>query len=410
MIVTKTKMGDLMIQEALKEIKRGALELIDEDKLKSVLKNWFENKKEWLLKAGFDPTAPDLHLGHTVLLTKLAQMQKYGARVQFLIGDFTAMIGDPSGKSETRKPLTKEQVLQNAETYKEQVFKILDPARTDLVFNSQWLGELGAGGLIALSSLQSVARMLERDDFEKRYKSQSPIAISEFLYPLLQGYDSVHLKSDMELGGNDQKFNLLMGRQLQKSYGHATQQAVMTMPLLEGLDGIQKMSKSLNNYVGVTDEPNEMYAKVLSINDAQMWRWYELLSFKSLEDIALIRKSVDDGTLHPKVAKENLALEIVERYHGASQAREAKEAFDRVHSQGEVPLDLEEFSFGAPIWIGKAFIDANLVKTTSELKRMVESKAIKIDGITVDDFKLELQKGEFVCQVGKRKFAKIKVD
>lgn len=399
-----------MIEQALKEIKRGSLELIDEDKLRACLKAWFDEGKSWKLKAGFDPTAPDLHLGHTVLLTKLAQMQKYGARVQFLIGDFTAMIGDPTGKSETRKPLEREQVLANAETYKEQVFKILDPEKTEVVFNSQWLNDLGAGGLIALASLQSVARMLERDDFEKRYKSQSPIAISEFLYPLLQGYDSVHLKSDMELGGNDQKFNLLMGRQLQKGYGLPTQQAVMTMPLLEGLDGVQKMSKSLNNYVGVTEEPSVMYAKTLSINDEQMWRWYELLSFKSLEELDLIRSDVASGKLHPKTAKENLALEIVARYHGDSEAAKAKEAFDRVHSQGEVPLDLELFSFDSPIWIGKAFMEAKLVGTTSELKRMVESKAVKINGDIVSDFKLELNSGEYICQVGKRKFAKIEVN
>lgn len=398
-----------MISEALREIKRGCLELIDEEKLTACLKAWFEEKKPWKLKAGFDPTAPDLHLGHTVLLSKLAVAQRYGARIQFLIGDFTAMIGDPTGKSETRKPLSREQVEQNAQTYRDQVFKILDPAQTDLVFNSAWLEGLGAGGLIALASQQSVARMMERDDFEKRYKAQSPIAISEFLYPLLQGYDSVHLKSDMELGGNDQKFNLLMGRQLQKSYGQKSQQAVMTMPLLEGLDGVQKMSKSLNNYVGVTEAPETMFAKILSISDDQMWRWYELLSFRTLAEIAAIKNGVADGSVHPKKAKESLAQEIVARYHGEAAAVHAKNEFDRVHAQGEVPSEMPEFEFAGPIWIGKAFVDAALAASTSELRRMVESRAVKIDGEGVADFKKELTAGEYVCQVGKRKFARIKV-
>ncbi|MGE4294896.1 MAG: tyrosine--tRNA ligase [Campylobacterales bacterium] len=398
-----------MISEALREIKRGCLELIDEEKLTACLKAWFEEKKPWKLKAGFDPTAPDLHLGHTVLLSKLAVAQRYGARIQFLIGDFTAMIGDPTGKSETRKLLSRDQVEQNAQTYRDQVFKILDPAQTDLVFNSAWLEGLGAGGLIALASQQSVARMMERDDFEKRYKAQSPIAISEFLYPLLQGYDSVHLKSDMELGGNDQKFNLLMGRQLQKSYGQKSQQAVMTMPLLEGLDGVQKMSKSLGNYVGVTEAPETMFAKILSISDDQMWRWYELLSFRTLAEIAAIKNGVADGSVHPKKAKESLAQEIVARYHGEAAAERAKNEFDRVHAQGEIPSEMPEFEFAGPVWIGKAFVDAALAASTSELRRMVESRAVKIDGEGVADFKQELAAGEYVCQVGKRKFARIKV-
>ena len=397
-----------MIQEALKEIRRGAIELIDEEKLIACLKAWFENGQRWKLKAGFDPTAPDLHLGHTVLLSKLALAQRYGARVQFLIGDFTAMIGDPTGKSETRKPLTREQVAANAQTYRDQVFKVLDPEATELVFNASWLEALGASGLIALTTQQSVARMLERDDFEKRYKAQSPIAISEFLYPLLQGYDSVHLESDMELGGNDQKFNLLMGRQLQKSYGKS-QQAVMTMPLLEGLDGVQKMSKSLNNYVGVTEAPETMFAKILSINDEQMWRWYELLSFRTLAEIETIKTGVAEGAVHPKNAKEALAQEIVARYHGEAAARFAKEEFDRIHKAGELPSEMDEFNFDGPVWIGKAFVEAKLSPSTSDLRRMVESRAVKIDGKAIEDFKMQLSDGEYVCQVGKRKFARIKV-
>ena len=398
-----------MVQEALLEIKRGSAELIDEERLKAALSDWFEHQKPWKLKAGFDPTAPDLHLGHTVLLSKLAIAQRYGARVQFLIGDFTAMIGDPTGKNETRKPLTREAVEANAKTYQAQVFKILDPGKTDLVFNSHWLGELGTAGLIGLTSLASVARMLERDDFEKRYKSQTPIAISEFLYPLLQGYDSVHLKSDMELGGNDQKFNLLMGRQLQKSYGQPTQ-AVMTMPLLEGLDGVQKMSKSLNNYVGVTEGPDQMYGKILSISDEQMWRWYELLSFRTLEEIAALQEGVTQGTIHPKKAKESLALELTARYHDQESADRAKANFDRVHGQGEMPDEMPEFALDGPIWIGKAFVEAKLITSTSELRRMIDQKGVRIGGEVVDNFKMELNEGEFVCQVGKRKFARIKVN
>ncbi len=397
-----------MVQEALREIKRGSGELIDEARLLDRLKGWFERGEHWTLKAGFDPTAPDLHLGHTVLLSKLAIAQRYGARIQFLIGDFTATIGDPTGKNETRKPLTRDEVLLNAKTYEEQVFKILDPAKTDLVFNSHWLKDLGAGGIIALASLSSVARMLERDDFEKRYRNQTPIAISEFLYPLLQGYDSVHLKSDMELGGNDQKFNLLMGRQLQGAYNQP-RQAVMTMPLLEGLDGVQKMSKSLNNYVGVTEAPEEMYGKILSISDEQMWRWYELLSFRTLEEISALKSGVASAEVHPKKAKESLALELVTRYHGEAAAQAAQAHFERVHTQKALPDEMPTFHFGEPIWIGKAFLEAKLINSTSELRRMIDQKGVRIDSKVIEDFKTELQEGEFVCQVGKRRFARIRI-
>ncbi|MDR2151271.1 MAG: tyrosine--tRNA ligase [Helicobacteraceae bacterium] len=395
----------MKIQEALTEIKRGCLELIDEAKLVKCLTAWFEKGENWRVKAGFDPTAPDLHFGHTVLLSKLATMQKYGAIVWFLIGDFTATIGDPTGKNQTRKVLSRDEVLANAKTYEKQVFKILDPDKTKVVFNGEWLNELGAAGIVALSRESSVARMLERDDFEKRYRSQTPIAISEFLYPLLQGYDSVHLNSDLELGGSDQKFNLLMGRQLQKAYGKS-EQAVMTTPLLEGLDGAQKMSKSLGNYIGVTESAESQYAKILSASDDLMWRWYELLSFKTLKEIEELKR----GGEHPKTIKEALAIELTARYHGLDAALKAKGEFDRVHKQGDTPSDMASFSFEAPIWIGKAFAEAKLVDSSSELNRMIQSKSVKINAKIVEDFKTTLGAGEYVAQVGKRKFARIKVN
>ncbi|MDR0746399.1 MAG: tyrosine--tRNA ligase [Helicobacteraceae bacterium] len=401
-------MKNAIENRALREIERGCVEVIGKERLIESLDRYHSGGVEWRVKAGFDPTAADLHLGHAVLLSKLAVMQKHGAIVQFLIGDFTATIGDPTGKSQTRKTLSAEEVAQNAKTYEEQVFKVLDRARTQIVFNSAWLNTLGAGGLIALAREQSVARMLERDDFEKRYRSQTPIAISEFIYPLLQGYDSVHLKSDVELGGSDQKFNLLMGRQLQKSF-NVPQQTVMTMPLLEGLDGVSKMSKSLGNYVGLTEPPETMFAKILSISDDLMWRWYELLSAKSLEEIAALKESVRCGGTHPKKAKEELAIEMTSRYHGAAAAQKARGEFDRVHSQNALPEEMEESIFTAPVWIGKAFVEAGLVASTSELKRVLQSRSMKLNGETIDDFKLELQAGEFVAQIGRRKFVRVKV-
>ncbi|EHN8574489.1 tyrosine--tRNA ligase, partial [Campylobacter coli] len=318
------------IKNILAEIKRGCAEIIDEERIENLIKNYYEKGENFFVKAGFDPTAPDLHLGHSVVLTKMAYLQKHGAIVQFLIGDFTGQIGDPSGKSITRKKLDKEQVLQNAKTYEEQVFKILDPQKTQLKFNSQWLNELGATGIVELTSTFSVARMLERDDFTKRFKEQSPISICEFLYPLLQGYDSVALKCDIEMGGTDQKFNLLMGRTLQRIYNIGKEQAVMMMPLLEGLDGVNKMSKSLGNYIGVTEKANDMYAKILSISDELMWRYYELLSTKSLEEIENMKKEISSGNLHPKLVKENLALEITTRFHNEESAKAAKAEFDSV--------------------------------------------------------------------------------
>ena len=303
------------IREAIDEIKRGSFEIIDIEAIEKLIKRYFETGENFYVKAGFDPTAPDLHLGHTVLIQKLATFQKFGGIVQFLIGDFTATIGDPTGKSETRKVLSEEDVQRNAVSYKDQVFKILDESKTEVMFNSKWLKELGTGGLIALASNLTVARMIERDDFSKRFASNTPIAVSEFLYPLLQGYDSVAMNTDIELGGTDQKFNLLMGRTLQKAYNCKKQQAVLMMPILEGLDGVQKMSKSLGNYIGVTDEAFDMFGKILSISDELMWRYFELLSAKSLKEIEEIKEGVKSETLHPKKVKESLAMEIVERFH-----------------------------------------------------------------------------------------------
>jgi len=400
---------DMKIKNALDEIKRGISEIIDEERIIALLKNYFEKGETFLVKAGFDPTAPDLHLGHTVLLQKMALLQKHGAIVQFLIGDFTGMIGDPTGKNETRKKLTREVVLANAETYKEQVFKILDPQKTIVMFNSAWLGSMSANSLIELTTTFNVARMLEREDFEKRYKSQMPISISEFLYPLLQGYDSVEMKCDIEMGGTDQKFNLLMGRHLQRAYSVGKEQAVMMMPLLEGLDGVNKMSKSLGNYIGVTEEPSSMFGKMLSISDSLMWRYYELLSAKSLEEIATLQKDVEIGNVHPKHAKEMIAMEIVARYHGQEAALYAQAEFNRVHAQNEIPMDLEIFTCKAPVWIAKALVDCSLEESTSQARRDIKQGAVKLNQEKVEDEQLQLECGEYILQVGKRKFAKLKV-
>ena len=398
-----------MVQKALKEIKRGVAEIIDEERVTELLKNYYENGENYYIKAGFDPTAPDLHLGHTVLIQKMALMQKYGARVQFVIGDFTGMIGDPTGKNETRKKLDRETVLKNAKTYEEQVFKILDPNKTDIVFNSKWFTEMGSIGLVELTTTFNVARMLEREDFEKRFKSNTPISISEFLYPLLQGYDSVALKSDIELGGTDQTFNLLMGRHLQRAYNVGKEQAVITMPLLEGLDGVNKMSKSLGNYIGITESPDDMFGKIMSISDELMWKYYEVLSDKDLDEIKELKKSVKDGSLHPKKAKEMLALEIVKRYHDSDKAQNAKVEFDKVHSKKEMPSDMKEYTLNAPVWIAKALCETGLESSTSQARRDIKQGALKINAQKCKDEQLQLQKGEYILQVGKRKFAKVKV-
>ncbi len=399
-----------MIEEALREISRGTAEIIDIERIEKLLKAYFEEGKTYTVKAGFDPTAPDLHLGHTVLLQKLATFQKYGARIQFLIGSFTATIGDPTGKSVTRKVLTKQEIIHNIDSYTTQAFKILDESKTDIVYNDDWLGNMSAAEMISLASHLTVARMLERDDFSKRYASNTPIALSEFMYPLLQGYDSVHLKSDIEIGGTDQKFNLLMGRQLQKAYEVKKQQAVLMMPILEGLDGVQKMSKSLGNYIGVSDEANDMFGKTLSISDELMWRYFELLSTKSLDEIAALKSGVEDGSLHPKKVKEDLALEITARFHGDNVAQQAKEEFEKVHAQNQIPTDIEEFTSDVgEIWIAQALVDCKLEPSTSQARRDIKQGGVKINQEKVSDMNLQLEVGEYLLQVGKRKFAKLKV-
>ena len=398
------------IDDILQEINRGVAEMIDAERVESLIKNYYEKGENFYVKAGFDPTAPDLHLGHTVVLNKMALLQKHGAIVQFLIGDFTAQIGDPTGKSATRKKLDQETVLKNAKTYEEQVFKILDPKKTVIMFNSKWSNELGAAGMIELTSTFSVARMLERDDFEKRIKAGNPISISEFMYPLLQGYDSVAMKCDIEMGGTDQKFNLLMGRTLQRTYNIGKEQAVIMMPLLEGLDGVNKMSKSLGNYIGVTENANDMFAKTLSISDELMWRWYELLSTKNLGEIENLMSDVKNGKYHPKKAKEDLAYEITARYHGEEAAKAAMAEFNSVHSQNQLPTDMKEFSLKAPIWIVEALSQCGLSESNSQARRDIKANAVSVNQEKISDEQLKLGAGEYILQVGKRKFAKIKVE
>ena len=394
------------INQALALIKRGAEEILLEEELLEKLKKG----KPLRVKAGFDPTAPDLHLGHTVLLNKLRQFQDLGHHILFLIGDFTGMIGDPTGKSATRPPLSKDEVKKNAESYAEQVFKILKRDQTEVVFNSTWLSDLGAAGMLKLAASHTVARMLERDDFSKRYKANQPIAIHEFLYPLLQGYDSVALKADIELGGTDQKFNLLMGRELQKQSGQSPQ-CVITMPLLEGLDGVQKMSKSLGNYIGIHEAPEIIFAKIMSISDELMWRYIELLSFASLDEIASWKKSVKAGQ-NPRDIKVTFAQEIVARFHSKEAASEALDNF-QIRSKGGIPDNVPEVNItiqADTIGILQLLKEAALIASTSEGMRLIEGGGIKIDGERLEDGKkMILKNSEFVAQVGKRKFAKIKV-
>lgn len=398
-----------MIKDILDEIKRGVAEIIDEQRVKTLIENYYEKGENFFVKAGFDPTAPDLHLGHTVILNKMAFLQKHGAIIQFLIGDFTGQIGDPTGKSATRKKLDANSVAKNAKTYEEQVFKILDPKKTQIMFNSKWLNDLGTAGLVELASTFAVARMLERDDFEKRFRGGNSISISEFLYPLLQGYDSVAMKSDIEMGGTDQKFNLLMGRNLQRVYNTQKEQAIIMMPLLEGLDGVNKMSKSLGNYIGVTEEPNSMFAKILSISDDLMWRWYELLSQKSLSEINTLKDQVLNGSYHPKKAKEDLALEITARYYNMDIANKALNEFNNIHSQGGLPENMKEYEMDAPVWIVNALSYCKLCPTNSQARRDINSNAVSINQNKIDDEQLKLDYGEYILQVGKKKFAKLKV-
>ncbi len=393
------------IQEKIAELTRGTDEVLPEDGLKAKL----EEGRPLIVKAGFDPTAPDLHIGHTVLINKMRQFQQLGHDVVFLIGDFTGMIGDPSGKNATRPPLTAEQIAANAATYEKQIFKILDEEKTRVEFNSTWMSKMDAAGLIKLAARHTVARMLERDDFNKRYKGGEPISIHEFLYPLVQGYDSVALKADVELGGTDQKFNLLVGRQLQQDFGQKPQ-IVMTTPLLEGLDGVQKMSKSLGNYIGITDAPGEMFGKIMSISDDLMWRYFEVLSFRMLEDIATLRKSVDDG-MNPRDAKFELGAEIVARFYSEAEADAARQEFVSRFQQGAMPEKITDVSLASDdgkMGITHLLMRAGLVSSTSEAFRMIKQGAVKIDGQKIEDRSLELQAGTSnVYQVGKRKFARV---
>ncbi|WP_022670175.1 tyrosine--tRNA ligase [Hippea alviniae] len=396
------------VQRQFEIIKRGTVEIIDEEELKEKLRDSIKNNKPLKVKAGFDPTAPDLHLGHTVLIQKLKHFQDLGHEVYFLIGDFTGMIGDPTGKSETRKALSKEEVERNAQTYKEQIFKILDKDKTKVVYNSEWCSKLTAVDLIKLASTMTVARMLERDDFSKRFESNKPISIHEFLYPLLQGYDSVAMEADVELGGTDQKFNLLVGRHLQKLNGQRPQTVIM-MPILEGLDGVQKMSKSLGNYVGITEEPNEMYGKIMSISDELMWRYYELLSDRSIDEINQMKRDVEEGKLHPKKAKEMLAFEITKRFHSEEKAKEAEEHFRKMFEKKDIPDDIEiiEKDIDEDIWICHLLKEIGFTKSSSEARRMIKSKAVSIDGNKIEDENLKLNKGEYIIKVGKRKIGKV---
>lgn len=393
------------VQDAMAEIRRGAEEILVEKELIDKL----ASAKPLRIKAGFDPTAPDLHLGHTVLLNKLRQFQEMGHEILFLIGDFTGMIGDPTGKNVTRQPLTPEQVQKNAETYQAQVFKILDPDKTQVVFNSHWMNEMTAADMIRLASQHTVARMLERDDFHKRYTGNQPIAIHEFLYPLIQGYDSVVLDADVELGGTDQKFNLLMGRELQKAYGKSPQ-CILTMPLLVGLDGVQKMSKSLGNYIGIDESPKEIFGKLMSISDELMWRYIDLLSFKTVDDITQMKNAVLQGT-NPMQIKKDFAQEIVARFHGGAAGILAREGFENQFKKGELPDDIVDITIEVGVdglAIANILKAANLTASTSEAFRMLKQGAVKIDGEKMDDKNKKLIAGEkHIVQVGKRKFANV---
>lgn len=395
------------VEESLELIKRGADELLVEAELIERLKSG----RPLRIKAGFDPTAPDLHLGHTVLINKLRHFQDLGHHVMFLIGDFTGMIGDPTGKNTTRPPLSREQILDNAKTYQDQVFKILDPEKTEVCFNSTWFEPLGASGMIRLAALHTVARMLERDDFSKRYASGQPIAIHEFLYPLCQGYDSVAMKADVELGGTDQKFNLLVGRELQKHYGQAPQ-CVLMMPLLEGLDGVNKMSKSLGNYVGINEAPREIFGKLMSVSDELMWRYFDLLSFRATGEVAEFKREIALGR-NPRDVKVLLAQEIVARFHGGGAAVDALSDFEARFRQGAIPDDVPEVVLdgaGAPLGIAQVLKLAGLTASTSEALRMIDQGGVKIDGVKIEDKNLQLSGLDpVVLQVGKRKFARVTI-
>ncbi|MDA8214272.1 MAG: tyrosine--tRNA ligase [Nitrospiraceae bacterium] len=397
-------------EKQLETIKRGTVEILLEKELLHKLEKSFKENRPLKIKAGFDPTAPDIHLGHTVLLEKMRQFQELGHEIIFLIGDFTGMIGDPTGKSETRKPLTKEEVLKNAETYKEQVFKILDPQKTQIRFNSEWFEKMSAMEIVKLGAMQTVARMLEREDFKKRFTGQKEITILEFYYPLFQAYDSVYLKSDIELGGTDQRFNLLMGRQMQETMG-MEKQVVIMMPLLEGTDGVQKMSKSLGNYIGISEPPKDMYGKLMSISDELMIKYYELLSHISIEELNAIKDGLKAGTVHPKKAKENLAIEIVERYRGKDAAIHAKEEFDHVFKEKGIPDEIPVFELGweeEEMWLPKIMKLSGLTNSTGEAIRLIKQGAVSVDDQKITDPQKTVKKGSYLIRTGKRKFLRVK--
>lgn len=396
-------------KKQLETIKRGAVEVISEKELLQKLEKSQKENKPLKIKAGFDPTAPDIHIGHTVLLEKMRQFQELGHEIIFLIGDFTGIIGDPSGKSETRKPLTKEEVLKNAQTYKDQVFKVLDPEKTIIDFNSRWMSSMSAEELIKLTSHYTVARMLEREDFKKRFSSESPISIHEFVYPLVQGYDSVALKADVEIGGTDQKFNLLVGRELQREYGQEPQ-VIILMPLLEGLDGVNKMSKSLGNYIGITESPKDIFGKIMSITDTLMLRYYELLSHISVEELNALKKGIGNGTVHPKKAKENLALEIVARYWGKDAALKAKEEFEHIFKDKGRPDEIPVFGLKweeEEMWVPKIMKASGIVASTSEAVRLIKQGGVLINDTKLNDSDAKLKKGDYLFKAGKRKFLRV---
>lgn len=398
------------VAEQIALIERGAVDLHSKEDLVKKLTRSMETGKPLVIKAGFDPTAPDLHLGHTVLIQKLRHFQLLGHEVNFLIGDFTGLIGDPTGKSETRPPLTVDDVKRNAETYKEQVFKILDPEKTKVVFNSTWLGQLSSYDMIRLASELTVARMLERDDFKKRFESNRPISIHEFLYPLIQGYDSVAMHADVELGGTDQLFNVLMGRDLQRSRGQEPQ-VVLTMPLLEGLDGVNKMSKSLGNYIGISEPPDAIFGKIMSISDDLMFRYYELLSDLSMTEVQSLKQQMYQGTVHPKAVKVQLAKEMVARFHTPAAAEEAERNFEQIFARHELPDEIEAVQLTASeeqIWIPKLLLDAGLVKSTSDGRRMIQQHAVTLDGAKVEDSNATIPAlGTVLLKVGKRRFCRV---
>ncbi len=395
--------------KAMEIITRGAVGIVDPEELRTKLERSMKEERPLRIKAGFDPTAPDLHLGHTVLIQKMKHFQDLGHQVLFLIGDFTGLIGDPTGKSDTRPPLTEEQVLENARTYKDQIFRILDPSRTEIVFNSHWMKGMRSIDMIRLCAKYTVARILERDDFKKRFHSQRPIAIHEFIYPLIQGYDSVALRADVELGGTDQTFNLLVGRDIQREYGQEPQ-VVITMPLLEGLDGVQKMSKSLGNYVGISDPPDAMFGKIMSISDDLMFRYYELLSDLPLNGIAELREGVSSGRLHPRDVKADLACEIVARYHGTESALQAKEHFSAQFGRHEIPQDMPEVQIPVgqeEIYLPRFLKDAGMAKSSSEVHRLISQGAISADGVKVTSETLVLPAFPIVLKIGKLRYLRI---